>query len=156
MTTTMLLRRLEGRGVRWRTLLQGLLAWLAWHGAASAAAAAGSGIEAPRVCRPDAAVESYAPAVFLGYACRDVGCTAHKAGFAWAERHGLAQAQACTGLADPGSVEGCRAYAEEAVTAEQAGFEWARENEVDDACRCAGAGPRFEAGCAAYVAGFAH
>ncbi len=52
-------------------------------------------------------------------------------------------------------MEGCRAFAEEAVTPEQAGFEWARENELDDTCHCPGAGPGFEAGCAAYVTGFA-
>jgi hypothetical protein len=52
-------------------------------------------------------------------------------------------------------VEGCRAFAEEAVTPEQAGFEWARDNELDDTCQCPGAGPGFEAGCVAYVTGFA-
>jgi hypothetical protein len=40
------------------------------------------------------------------------------------------------------------------VTAEQSGFEWARENEIVDECYCRGAGPGFEAGCEAYVAGF--
>ena len=38
---------------------------------------------------------------------------------------------------------------------EQAGFEWARENEIEDTCDCTGAGPGFDAGCAAYVTGFA-
>jgi hypothetical protein len=70
-------------------------------------------------------------------------------------RNGIADARTCTSRNDPGFVEGCRAFAEEAVTPEQAGFEWARENELDDTCHCAGAGPGFEAGCAAYVTGFA-
>ena len=50
--------------------------------------------------------------------------------------------------------EGCRAFVVDAVTAEQAGFEWARENELVEACLCSGAGPRFQAGCEAYVVGF--
>jgi hypothetical protein len=98
----------------------------------------------------------YAPRAFLGYLCREPGCDAHKAGFAWADRHGYADSRACLEAEDAGFVEGCRAFAEEAVTAEQAGFEWARENEVSETCLCAGAGPRFEAGCEAYVAGFGH
>jgi hypothetical protein len=97
----------------------------------------------------------YAPRGFLGYACRDDRCNSHKAGFDWAERNGIADARTCTSRNDPGFAEGCRAFAEEAVTAEQAGFEWARENELDDTCLCAGAGLGFEAGCAAYVTGFA-
>lgn len=136
-----------------RRLLHGLAALLAWQTAAPSFA--GGAKEAASPCLP-AAVASYAPVAFLGYACNDSGCTAHKAGFAWAERHGLAQAQACDGLADPPFQQGCRAFAEESVTAELAGFEWARDNEVADTCRCAGAGVRFEAGCAAYVAGFEH
>lgn len=106
-------------------------------------------------CHPAEARQVYAPRGFLGYACRDDRCNSHKAGFDWAERNGIADALACTSRNDPGFVEGCRAFAEEAVTAEQAGFEWARENELDDTCHCAGAGPGFEAGCAAYVTGFA-
>ena len=106
-------------------------------------------------CIPAAAREAYAPRGFLGYACRDDRCNSHKAGFDWAERNGIADALACTSRNDPGFVEGCRAFAEEAVTPEQAGFEWARENEIEDTCHCAGAGPGFEAGCAAYVTGFA-
>jgi hypothetical protein len=101
-------------------------------------------------------VVPYAPRVFLGYLCRETDCEAHKAGFAWADRQGYTDARACLEAEDAAFVEGCRAFAEEAVTAEQAGFEWARENEVSDACLCAGAGPRFEAGCEAYVAGFGH
>lgn len=139
----------SGRVVRHAVLHA--LAALAWQ--AASPTLAGSPNETTAPC-PPAVVESYAPAAFLGYACDDSGCTAHKAGFAWAERHGLAQVQACAVLADPSFQQGCRAFAEEAVTAELAGFEWARDNEVADACRCAGAGARFEAGCAAYVAGF--
>ena len=92
----------------------------------------------------------YEPRTFLGYACAD-DCATHKAGFAWAERHGIADAAACM-LADRSSAQGCRAYVEEAVTAELAGFEWARENEIADPCRCDGAGPGFAAGCRAYLA----
>ena len=99
--------------------------------------------------------EPYAPRGFLGYACRDDRCSSHKAGFDWAERNGIADARACATRNDPAFVEGCRAFAEEAVTPEQAGFEWARENELADRCLCAGAGQGFEAGCTAYVTGFA-
>jgi hypothetical protein len=99
--------------------------------------------------------EPYALRGFLGYACRDDRCSSHKAGFDWAERNGIADARACASRNDPAFAEGCRAFADEAVTAEQAGFEWARENELEDRCHCAGAGPGFEAGCAAYVTGFA-
>ncbi len=91
----------------------------------------------------------YEPRTFLGYACVD-DCAAHKVGFAWAERHGIADAAACM-LANRSSAQGCRAYVEEAVTAELAGFEWARENEIADPCRCYGAGPGFTAGCRAYL-----
>jgi hypothetical protein len=97
----------------------------------------------------------YAPRGFGGYACRDDRCSSHKAGFGWAERNGIADARACSSRHDSAFVEGCRAFAEEAVTAEQAGFEWARENEIEDTCDCAGAGPGFDAGCAAYVTGLA-
>jgi hypothetical protein len=106
-------------------------------------------------CQAASGREPYAPRAFLGYACRDDRCSSHKAGFDWAERNGIADARACTSRNDPAFAEGCRAFADEAVTAEQAGFEWARENELEDHCHCAGAGPGFEAGCAAYVTGFA-
>jgi hypothetical protein len=106
-------------------------------------------------CSATASRQVYAPRAFLGYACHDDRCSSHKTGFDWAERNGIADARTCTSRNDPGFVEGCRAFAEEAVTPEQAGFEWARENELDDRCHCAGAGPSFEAGCAAYVTGFA-
>jgi len=110
---------------------------------------------AAEACKATASRQVYAPRGFLGYACRDDRCNSHKAGFDWAERNGIADARTCTSRNDPGFVEGCRAFAEEAVTPEQAGFEWARENELDDTCHCAGAGPGFEAGCVAYVTGFA-
>jgi hypothetical protein len=98
--------------------------------------------------------QPYAPYVFLGFACRDRDCSAHKAGFAWADRGGIKEPAGCTGTGDAGFQEGCIAYAEDVVTAEQSGFEWARENEIIDDCHCRGAGTRFEAGCEAYVAGF--
>ncbi len=125
------------------------------HAAPSVAVALGSSSRAAPVCVHESARESYAPRGFLGYACLDDRCNSHKAGFDWAERNGIADALACTSRNDPGFVEGCRAFTEEAVTPEQAGFEWARENELDDTCLCPGAGPAFEAGCAAYVTGFA-
>ncbi len=106
-------------------------------------------------CPPETSRRAYAQGSFLGYACRDAECAAHKAGFAWADRQGLSDAAACVDAEEAAFVEGCRAFAELAVTAEQSGFEWARENEVADDCLCGGAGPRFAAGCEAYVGGFA-
>jgi hypothetical protein len=95
------------------------------------------------------------PRGFLGYTCRDARCTSHKAGFDWAERNGIADSRSCLARNDIAFTEGCRAYAEETVTAEQAGFQWARENDLADPCLCAGGGAAFEAGCEAYVRGFA-
>jgi poly(3-hydroxybutyrate) depolymerase len=88
---------------------------------------------------------------FLGHACRDDECGAHKAGFAWADRNGVDDPAACAEAEDPGFVEGCEAFATSGATAEQAGFAWARDNRLVDRCRCGGAGPRFAAGCEAYV-----
>lgn len=105
-------------------------------------------------CSGSATREPYDPRSFLGYLCRDDDCSGHKAGFAFADRNGIADAPACAVLADSAMAEGCRTYVEAAVTAEQAGFEWARDNEVPDPCHCAGAGARFEAGCEVYVTGF--
>jgi hypothetical protein len=105
-------------------------------------------------CAPDALRQPYAPRSFLGYACEEPDCALHKAGFAWADRMGVTDPLDCAVAGLAGFEQGCRAFAEETVTAEQAGFEWARENEVADGCLCRGAGPRFEAGCDAYVAGF--
>ena len=98
--------------------------------------------------------DPYAARSFHGHACRDGDCSAHKAGFGWADGQGLADAAACAEADDSAFVEGCRAFAELAVTAEQSGFEWARENELADDCLCDGAGPRFAAGCEAFVRGF--
>ena len=98
--------------------------------------------------------QPYAPYGFLGFACRDRDCAAHKSGFAWADHAGITEPAGCTDAGDPGFTEGCMAFVEDVVTAEQSGFEWARENEIVDECYCRGAGPRFEAGCEAYVAGF--
>lgn len=134
--------------------------WLAVALALWSAATLGAGTPAPTIagtagdrppaCRSPAGVP-YAPPVFLGYACRDRECNGHKSGFAWAERNGVTDARECEASPNPAFVEGCRAFAEEAVTPEQAGFEWARENELDETCRCRGGGAGFEAGCAAYV-----
>lgn len=106
-------------------------------------------------CREATSRRPYAESSFLGYACRDAECAAHKAGFAWADGQGISDAAACIDAEDAAFVEGCRAFAELAVTAEQSGFEWARDNELGDDCLCGGAGPRFAAGCEAYVGGFA-
>ncbi len=89
----------------------------------------------PRV--PDACVaatqrQPYAPRSFLGYACEEPDCAAHKAGFAWADRMGVTDPRDCAVASLAGFEQGCRAFAEETVTAEQSGFEWARENEVVD------------------------
>jgi hypothetical protein len=118
-----------------------------------AGAPARNGVAA--ACDPASSRPLHAARSFLGYACRDDRCNAHKAGFDWAERNAVVDARACTARNDPGFAEGCRAFVEEAVTSEQAGFQWARDNEFDDTCQCAGAGPGFEAGCEAYVTGFA-
>ena len=91
------------------------------------------------------------PRSFLGRVCRDDECAGHKAGFAWADRNGIADPRDCAEAEDPAFVEGCQAFAAATVTAEQAGFSWARDNGLDDHCRCGGAGPRFEAGCEAFV-----
>ncbi len=99
----------------------------------------------------DRAAAAPAARSFLGHPCRDVRCGSHKAGFDWADRQGITDPRACLARNDPAFTEGCRAFVQEAVTAEQAGFHWARENELADASHCAGAGPRFEAGCQAYV-----
>jgi hypothetical protein len=86
---------------------------------------------------------------FLGYDCRD-DCSAHKAGFAWAESSGIADARACTGP-DPAFVEGCRAYAECGGSSRDAGYDWAAENEIGDVRACQGAGASFAEGCLEYV-----
>lgn len=121
-------------------------------GLSASFAMAGAPASPPAQTQPACAAggrEAYPPWVFLGYAC-DGHCREHKAGFAWAERNGIADPTACTGPAGP-FTEGCRAYAQYTVTAEQAGFEWASENELVDACECGGAGRAFEAGCEAYL-----
>ena len=131
---------------RWRSLACALAAWMALAPA-----------DQLRAAGTACAIETrqpYAPYAFLGFACRDRDCTAHKAGFAWADRAGITEPAGCADAGDLGFTEGCRAFVEEVVTAEQSGFEWARENEIVDECYCRGAGSRFEAGCEAYVAGF--
>ena len=140
---------------RWALVILPVIAAPCLHASPFVAAAVASPSRPAAACVHESARESYAPRGFLGYACRDDRCNSHKAGFDWAERNGIVDAHACTSRNDPGFVEGCRAFAEEAVTPEQAGFEWARDNELDDTCQCAGAGPGFAAGCAAYVTGFA-
>ena len=136
--------------------------WLASVALASGLTAGAAAIPAARPaiapvpdCRAASLQPAAAPRGFLGYACRDERCTSHKAGFDWAERNGVREARACQARNDVAFTEGCRAYAVEAVTAEQAGFQWARENDMADPCLCAGGGAAFEAGCEAYIRGFA-
>jgi hypothetical protein len=105
-------------------------------------------------CGGDARHEAQVARTFLGYACREAECAAHKAGFAWADRHGVTDAAACVDAEDVAFGEGCRAFTELAATAEQSGFEWARANALPDDCSCDGAGPRFAAGCEAFVRAF--
>jgi len=99
---------------------------------------------------PGAALERYEPRSFLGYACAD-DCQRQKAGFAWAERHTVADPAACGHLA-AAVADGCRAYVEESLTPEQAGYRWALENETTDLCLCDGAGEGFRVGCLAALA----
>ncbi|HSG65403.1 MAG TPA: hypothetical protein VLD39_10395, partial [Gammaproteobacteria bacterium] len=86
---------------------------------------------------------------FLGYECR-ADCASHKAGYAWAERSGIANRDGCAGP-EQSFVEGCRAYAESEGSSRDAGYDWAAENEVGDARACEGAGRSFAAGCLEYV-----
>ena len=151
-TTHVPRRRSQGR---WALVTPFVMVMTGLHAAPCVAGAMTSSARTAAVCANESARRSHAPRGFLGYTCRDDRCNSHKAGFDWAERNDIVDARSCTSRNDPGFVEGCRAFAEEAVTPEQAGFEWARENELDDTCQCPGAGPGFEAGCAAYVTGFA-
>lgn len=126
----------------WRVATRVRVALSALAGMGFAFAAPASSCDAPGRA-------PYAERAFFGYAC-PADCSEHKAGFAWAERRGLANAEACD-LRPPARAQGCRIYTEFTVTAEQAGFEWARENEVTDPCDCGGAGEAFRAGCEAYL-----
>jgi hypothetical protein len=131
-----------------------VLPWLGLLASALVALPAEARADPPGVddeCGGSVARVAYDPATFLGYTCRDRDCAAHKAGFAWADARGVTDPLACNEAEDPAFGEGCRAFVEDAVTAEQSGFQWARENEVGQRCRCSGAGPRFAAGCEAYV-----
>jgi hypothetical protein len=105
-------------------------------------------------CGGDVRHETQDTRTFLGYTCREPECAAHKAGFAWADRHGVTEAAACAEAEEVAFGEGCRAFTELAATAEQSGFEWARANALPDDCSCDGAGPRFAAGCEAFVRAF--
>lgn len=134
------------------------LAWVAMAAGPVEGAIAATLPPAPEpaaACRADPGRSAAAPRAFLGYSCRDARCGSHKAGFDWAERNGIDDARACQARNDVAFTEGCRIYASATVTAEQAGFQWARDNALTDPCLCSGAGPGFEAGCEAYVRGFA-
>jgi len=123
-----------------------VLSWLAL--------ASGPTVARDAACAGESRHEAQTVHSFLGYACRDPDCGAHKAGFAWADRQGITDAAACASAEDAAFGEGCRAFVERAVTAEQSGFEWARANALPDDCSCGGAGPRFAAGCEAFVRAF--
>ena len=136
--------------------------WIPWLACLALTAGHPTGAAAIPAAHPTNAPGSFchaapaaAPRGFLGYPCRDERCTSHKAGFDWAERNGIRESRECQARNDVAFTEGCRAYANDAVTAEQAGFQWARENDLADPCLCAGGGTGFEAGCEAYVRGFA-
>jgi hypothetical protein len=147
---------------RW-PLLRGCRVWLAClplaagqiHAAPADPVPDGLARQSPPICRAEASGPEPIVRGFLGYPCRDARCGSHKAGFDWAERNGIADVRACQARNDVAFTEGCRVYANETVTPEQAGFQWARENELRDPCLCPGAGPGFEAGCEAWVTGFA-
>jgi hypothetical protein len=95
--------------------------------------------------RCDSSAERYEPRTFLGYACED-DCQRHKAGFLWAEKHAVKEAQSCE-LLGPAKSQGCRAYVDESFDSEAAGDRWAIENEIAHQCDCEGAGDRFYVGC---------
>ena len=98
---------------------------------------------------PDRCREVYQARTFFGYACY-ADCAPHKAGFAWAERHGITTPTACA-ASDPEFLAGCSAYATEGLSPFDAGYAWAIENEVADPALCTGAGAVFERGCRQYV-----
>lgn len=52
---------------------------------------------------------------FGGYPCRN-DCADHLAGYAWAEEHGISEADNCDGLS-AAFIEGCRVYAENRTVA---------------------------------------
>lgn len=97
----------------------------------------------------DRRCEVYQARTFFGYAC-DADCALHKAGFAWAERHGITTSTACAAI-DPELLAGCSAYAAEGLAPFDAGYAWALENEVADPALCTGAGAAFRRGCRQYV-----
>jgi hypothetical protein len=94
-------------------------------------------------------LDPYQARTFLGYACK-ADCAAEKAGFAWAERHGLTSPSACVAT-DPALEAGCRAFAAEGMSSIEAGYAWALENEVADPRLCNGGGDGFRLGCRQYV-----
>ncbi len=98
---------------------------------------------------PDRCREVYQARTFFGYAC-DADCAHIKAGFAWAERHGITTPTACP-AADPAFLAGCSAHATENLAPFDAGYAWALENEIADPARCTGAGEAFRRGCGQYV-----
>jgi hypothetical protein len=98
---------------------------------------------------PDGCREVYQVHTFFGYDC-DANCALHKAGFAWAERHGIATPTACAAI-EPEFMAGCSVYAAEGLAPFDAGYAWALENEVDDPALCIGAGAAFGRGCRQYV-----
>jgi hypothetical protein len=106
------------------------------------------GAAAASTC-PDRDREIYQARTFFGYDC-DSGCAPEKAGFSWAERHGITSPEACA-AADPALDAGCRAFASLGASSFDAGYAWALENEVADLRLCNGGGGGFRRGCRRYV-----
>ena len=98
---------------------------------------------------PERCCQTYQARTFFGYDCAG-NCMRHKAGFAWAERHGIATPAVCPGI-DPAFLAGCSAYATEGLASFEAGYAWALENEIAEPLSCAGAGVGFQDGCRQYV-----
>jgi hypothetical protein len=98
---------------------------------------------------PERCREIYQLRTFFGYDC-EVDCARHKAGFAWAERHGITTPTACATI-DPAFLAGCSAYATEGLAPFDAGYAWALENEIADPFFCTGGGEGFHRGCRQYV-----
>ena len=93
--------------------------------------------------------DPYQARSFFGYACK-ADCAIERAGFAWAERHGLTSPGACVAT-DSALEAGCRVYATEGMSSIDAGYAWALENEVADPLLCNGGGDGFRSGCRQYV-----
>ncbi len=59
---------------------------------------------------PAAARQTAAPATFGRYPCATTDCAEDKAGYRWAQQHGVTDPDSCTGNSG-NFIEGCRVYA---------------------------------------------